>query len=157
MAFSGSTADFHPSDALDLDLDSVAAILYRRDGNYLLQHREDRDDIQFPNWWGLFGGAREEGEDADAALQREMLEELEFHVRRRERLIGCTFDLYFKRARTRKIFFSVEMTEVESSKLSLHEGQAMAWFSFSEILAHAQQIVPYDLGMITLHHSLRVS
>ena len=155
MTFSASAAISGTDSTLHLD--SVAAILYMRDGRYLLQHREDRDDIQFPNWWGLFGGARELGEDADAALQREMSEELEFQVREHELFVGCTFDLYFKRRHTRKIFYSIEMTEAESRGLLLREGQAMAWFCFADILGHAEQIIPYDLGMITLHHSLRAA
>ena len=43
-----------------LHLDSVAAIIWQAAGpRYLLQHREDRTDIAYPNWWSLFGGALE--------------------------------------------------------------------------------------------------
>jgi 8-oxo-dGTP pyrophosphatase MutT (NUDIX family) len=136
-----------------LDLDSVAAIIYMSGRRYLLQHREDRSGISYPNAWGLFGGARETGEDAEAALRREMMEELEFPVGACSLFVGCTFDLRFEARRTRKIFFSVEMTETEVQRLVLREGQGMAWLSFGEILARADDVVPYDLGMIALHHS----
>jgi 8-oxo-dGTP pyrophosphatase MutT (NUDIX family) len=135
-----------------LDLDSVAAIIFMPGHRYLLQHRENRSDILFPNWWGFFGGAREQGEDAEAALRRELWEELEFSVAELRRFVGCTFDLNFQGRRTRKIFFSIEMAEANSRGLVLHEGQGMAWLHFSEILARADDIIPYDLGMIALHN-----
>jgi 8-oxo-dGTP pyrophosphatase MutT (NUDIX family) len=131
----------------------VAAIILLPGGRYLLQHREDRAGISFPNAWGLFGGARESGENADAALRREMMEELEFSVGACSLFVGCTFDLRFEARRTRKIFFSVEMTDAEARGLVLREGQGMAWLDFHEILGRASHVVPYDLGMIALHHS----
>jgi 8-oxo-dGTP diphosphatase len=136
-----------------LDLDSVAAIIFMSGPRYLLQHREDRNDISYPNWWSVFGGAREHGESAEAALRRELMEELEFSVGECKPFLGCTFDLWFAVRRIRKIFFSVEMTEAEARGLVLHEGQGMAWLRFEEILERAVQIVPYDLGVIALHYS----
>jgi 8-oxo-dGTP diphosphatase len=136
-----------------LDLDSVAAIIFLPSRRYLLQHREGRASISFPNAWGLFGGARESGEEAEAALRREIMEELEFSVGACSLFVGCTFDLRFEARRTRKIFFSFEMTEAEAHGLVLREGQGMAWLGFQEILARADHVVPYDLGMIALHHS----
>jgi 8-oxo-dGTP pyrophosphatase MutT (NUDIX family) len=137
----------------EFDLDSVAAIIFTSDHRYLLQHREDRGDIAYPDWWCLFGGAREPGEDAETALRREMMEELAFSVGECGPLVGCTFDLWFEARRTRKIWFCVEITETESRGLVLHEGQGMAWLRFEQIIERASQIVPYDLGMIALHNS----
>jgi 8-oxo-dGTP diphosphatase len=136
-----------------LDLDSVAALIFRPDGRYLLQHRENRSDISYPNWWSLFGGARDPGERAEDAMRRELREELEFTVRECVPFLGCTFERWFEGRRTRRIFFSVETSERETQALVLHEGQGMAWFTLDEILARATQIVPYDLGVISLHYS----
>jgi 8-oxo-dGTP pyrophosphatase MutT (NUDIX family) len=149
---SPSPLETKPAASEKLDLDSVAAIIYLPGRRYLLQHREDRGDISYPNCWGLFGGAREAGEEAETALRREMMEELEFSVGAFSLFVGCTFDLRFEVRRTRKIFFSVEMTEAEACGLVLREGQGMAWLGFHEILARAEDVVPYDLGMIALHH-----
>jgi 8-oxo-dGTP pyrophosphatase MutT (NUDIX family) len=120
---------------------------------YLLQHREDREGVAYPNWWSLFGGAREPGETGEATLRRELLEELDFCVLDCMPLLGCTFDLWFEGLRTRKIFFTVEMAQAEADKLVLREGQGMGWLSFSDILGRADQIVPYDLSVIALHNS----
>ncbi len=70
--------------------------------------------------------------------------------------LGCTFERWFDGRFTRRIFFSVETSDHEIQALVLHEGQGMAWFTLDEILARATQIVPYDLGVISLHHSQRV-
>jgi 8-oxo-dGTP pyrophosphatase MutT (NUDIX family) len=138
----------------EFDLDSVAAIIFTSDHRYLLQHREDRDDISYSNWWCLFGGAREPGEDAEAALRRELMEELAFPVVECTALVGCTFDLRFETRLTRKVWFCVEMTEAQTRGLVLHEGQGMAWLRFEQIIERSNRIVPYDLGMIALHNSL---
>ena len=136
-----------------LDLDSVAALIFRPDGRYLLQHRENRSDISYPDWWSLFGGARDANERAEDAMRRELQEELELTVRECVPFLGCTFEIWFEGRLTRKIFFSVETSDCEIQALVLHEGQGLAWFALDEILARGTQIVPYDLGVISLHHS----
>src|SRR5258708_25360949 len=88
-----------------LDLDSVAALIFRTDGRYLLQHREDRSDISYPNWWSLFGGARDPDERAEDAMRRELREELELTVRECTPFLRRTFEIWFQERLTRKIFF----------------------------------------------------
>ncbi len=134
-----------------LDLDSVAALI-SMGPRYLLQHREDRLGVTYPNCWGLFGGACEPGESAPDALRRELLEEIGIEIGHYEPLLTCVYDLWFEDRRTRKAFFSVELSETEAGKLVLGEGQGMAWFRFAEIMARADQVVPYDLSVIALHN-----
>ena len=136
-----------------LDLDSVAALIFRADGRYLLQHRENRNDISYPDFWSLFGGARDAGERAEDAMRRELHEELELNVRDCVPFLGCVFEIWFQERLTRKIFFSVEADDSEIRSIVLHEGQGLAWFTLDEILAQGRRIVPYDLGVISLHHS----
>jgi 8-oxo-dGTP diphosphatase len=136
-----------------LNLDSVAAVIHAADGRYLMQHREDRPGISYPGWWSLFGGAREEGETALAAIRRELMEELEYPLRSATPFIGCLYDIFFEARRARKIFFEIPMAADDASRLVLHEGQGMNWFTLDEILDRARTIVPYDLGILTMHHS----
>jgi 8-oxo-dGTP pyrophosphatase MutT (NUDIX family) len=60
--------------------DSAAAIIVNPSGGLLLQLRDDRADIFFPNHWGCFGGAIDAGETYEENLQRELFEELHFTV-----------------------------------------------------------------------------
>ncbi|NEP46851.1 MAG: NUDIX domain-containing protein [Okeania sp. SIO2H7] len=51
------------------------AILYR-DGKFLMQLRDDIPGIIYPGCWGFFGGHIEEGETPEAAVKRELQEEI---------------------------------------------------------------------------------
>jgi 8-oxo-dGTP diphosphatase len=53
----------------------AVAILYR-DGQYLMQLRDDRPDIIYPKRWAFFGGHLEPGETPEAGLLRELMEEI---------------------------------------------------------------------------------
>ena len=134
-----------------LDLDSVAALIFMAP-RYLLQHREDRHGVTYPNCWGLFGGARENGESVGDALRRELLEELNLEVTSYEPLLTCTYELWLEDRKTRRAFFSIEITNAQAGKIVLGEGQGMAWLRFEEVMARADQFVPYDLSVIALHN-----
>lgn len=56
----------------------AAALLLDEQGRYLMQLRDDVPHILHPGAFGLFGGAIEAGEDADAAVRRELDEEIGF-------------------------------------------------------------------------------
>ena len=50
--------------------------MLRQDNRWLLQLRDDIDEIVAPGCWGLFGGHLEADENAEIALRRELLEEI---------------------------------------------------------------------------------
>ena len=56
---------------------TVGAILMNTAGKILLQQRDDRPDLRYAGHWTTFGGRVEPGEHPDAALRRELLEEIE--------------------------------------------------------------------------------
>ena len=62
-----------------------AAALLVCDGRYLMQLRDDKPGILLPDHWALFGGTVDPGEDAAAAMRRELVEELELRPRRGRR------------------------------------------------------------------------
>jgi 8-oxo-dGTP diphosphatase len=51
------------------------AILYR-EGQFLLQLRDNIPNILYPGCWGFFGGHVEEAETPEVAMRRELLEEI---------------------------------------------------------------------------------
>src|SRR5689334_9608515 len=59
----------------------AAALLVTGDGRYLMQLRDDIPTIMLPDHWSLFGGSVDPGETVEAALRRELMEELEFRAR----------------------------------------------------------------------------
>ena len=54
----------------------VAVAMLHRQGQWLLQLRDDIDGIISPGCWGLFGGHLESGESPEAGLRRELDEEI---------------------------------------------------------------------------------
>src|SRR5262245_25765419 len=73
--------------------DAAAALLVLEDGRYLLQLRDDLPHIWYPDHWGLFGGGVDHGEDAVAALRRELREELDLDMAEARPFVSFTFDL----------------------------------------------------------------
>ncbi len=59
----------------------VLSILEQSDGRVVLQLRSDIEGIANPNKWGLFGGHVEAGESPNAAMLREVEEELSIQLR----------------------------------------------------------------------------
>ena len=55
----------------------VMAIIYQ-EGKYLMQLRDDIPNIVYPGVWGFFGGHMEPGEEPEAALKRELIEEINY-------------------------------------------------------------------------------
>jgi 8-oxo-dGTP pyrophosphatase MutT (NUDIX family) len=65
--------------------DGVAAIL-RVGDRFVLQHRDNKPDIDLPGLWSLFGGELETDEAPAAGIRREIVEELALQVDDFERL-----------------------------------------------------------------------
>ena len=56
----------------------VAIAILHRNGQFLLQLRDNIPGIIYPGHWGLFGGHLEPGESPAVAVERELLEEIAY-------------------------------------------------------------------------------
>jgi len=125
------------------------------DGAYLMQLRSQKAGIFYPGHWGLFGGAVEDGEHADAALARELREELGIEVADAEYFTEFSFDFGFcGRGQVWRRYYRVAMTAREAAKMVLGEGSEMRAFTAGEILA-LPRLVPYDAFAIWLDATQR--
>lgn len=61
---------------LEDDRRHVAVAILYRENQFLLQLRDDKPNIAHPGRWAFFGGHLEPGENPEAGVQRELLEEL---------------------------------------------------------------------------------
>jgi 8-oxo-dGTP pyrophosphatase MutT (NUDIX family) len=61
-------------------LAAVAVAILYQEGKFLMQLRDDFPGIIYPGHWGLFGGHLEPGETPEAALKRELLEEINYAI-----------------------------------------------------------------------------
>jgi 8-oxo-dGTP pyrophosphatase MutT (NUDIX family) len=131
--------------------DAVAALLVLEDGRYLMQLRDDKPDIYYPDHWGLFGGAVEKDEEPLAALHRELNEEL--GLTRREATYFTRFDFDLTCVGQRevyRIFYVVPVMLNEIGSLVLREGASMDAIAGEELLLN-RQVVPYDAFALWLH------
>jgi 8-oxo-dGTP diphosphatase len=55
-------------------------LLFDRNRRLLIYLRDDKPEIPFPNYWDFFGGHVEAGETPEAALVRELKEELDIEL-----------------------------------------------------------------------------
>lgn len=131
--------------------DAVAAILELDDRRCLLQHRDDKDGIWYPDHWGLFGGGIEHGETAEAAMARELDEELGWRPSSMTPLSDLAFDLKPAgiRSYVRK-YFIVRMPTSVMPALRLGEGQEFAAFDLPWALEELR-ITPYDAFALFLY------
>ncbi len=131
---------------------AAVAIIVDEYGRYLMQLRDARPDIFFPAHWGCFGGALDLEETHEAALNRELWEELRLDATRAKvaRFTEFTFDFGFAGAGIidrRYFVVGIEASVVE--RLSLGEGCEMRLFEGPDLLAQA--MVPYDRFALWMH------
>jgi 8-oxo-dGTP pyrophosphatase MutT (NUDIX family) len=133
--------------------DAVAALLVLPDGRYIMQRRDVLPHIFYPDHWGCFGGAVNEGESPLDALKREVHEELEYQVQTAREFVRFDFDFTnIGEPKVYRIFFEVQMPESALPHLVLHEGAAIEAVAGAELLSQ-RRVTPYDAFAIWLHMS----
>lgn len=106
----------------------AGALLVHPDRQVLLHHRDDNPGISNPGKWALFGGHIEPGETPEAALERELLEELGLGISQPQQfavLHGAT---------TRYFIYLVGIVQ-SVEELVLTEGQGLGYFTPEAALA----------------------
>lgn len=132
--------------------DAVAALLMLEDGRYVMQLRDPKPEIFYPDHWGCFGGAVDHGEDPRQALARELREELEFEIVSTRQFTRFDFDFgSLGRPSVYRIYFEVPVSTLAYSRFVLHEGAQFRAFSGAEILQQSR-VTPYDAFAIWLHY-----
>lgn len=131
--------------------DAVVALITLDDGRYLMQLRSQKAGIFYPGHWGLFGGAIDAGEDADAALVRELREEVGNEIGDAHYFTEFSFDFSFcGLSRVWRRYYTVALSSCRIEDLVLGEGTAMKAFTARDLLT-AQRVVPYDAFAVWLH------
>ncbi|BAY80216.1 NUDIX hydrolase (plasmid) [Nostoc linckia NIES-25] len=92
----------------------------------LLVLRDNKSSIPFPNTWALLGGYIEENESKEAAIRRELVEEMELELGEIK-----FFKSYFWQECDEHIFWT--QLDLDISQITLHEGQKLGYFSREEI------------------------
>jgi len=100
-------------------------------GEVLLQLRDNKPEIPYPNTWGTFGGQIEAGEQPEQAVIREIKEELDYQPKALEQygLFPCDgYDIYM---------FCCCDPGLKLDALQVHEGQRAEFFSSADLDGHS--------------------
>lgn len=132
-------------------LDAVAAIILVDDGSYLMQLRDDKPGIFYPDHWGFFGGAVESCEDPEQALRRELMEELALPVGELRYFTRMDFDFSpFGAGHCYRLFYEVPLARQALAGLRLGEGRRMEALDPADLLLN-RRVVPYDSFALWMH------
>ena len=133
------------------DRDIAAAVLVAEaDGRYLLQLRDEKPGLHLSGHWGLFGGSLEPGETPEAAMRRELLEELGFVARDLVPIAVSTHAIEAAAAVFRLHFFAVPFSAAEHAAMVQREGAGQGLFTAAEA-CRLEKISPWDLCALLLH------
>ena len=106
---------------------AVALAMLQRDGQWLLQLRDDVDTIIYPGHWGLFGGHLDPGETATEAVMRELQEEISWTP-------GTPLELWFTHNNGTRIAHVFRgCLDVPLEELQLLEGQDLRLVSLEQL------------------------
>jgi 8-oxo-dGTP diphosphatase len=116
-------------------IQTVSALLVNCEGRVLLQQRDHTPGIRFPGCWSTFGGGVEPGETPDAAMRRELLEELTLEAVPEMRLWkvvqqALTVD---SAPVLLEIYVYVGRLDVDAAALAIHEGQAARYLGLDDL------------------------
>jgi len=129
----------------------AAALMVTGDGRYLMQLRDDIPTIMLPGHWALFGGSIDEGESAETAMRRELMEELEFRASDVAPFTEMIVELPREPRRyDRMSFFAVAITPGDVDGMVLREGADRRLFT-PEALALEPRVAPWDLAAVMMH------
>jgi len=115
---------------------------------YLLQLRDNKKNIFFPGFWGLFGGRLDRNEIHAKAIKREINEETNLIVKVIRKILTVDFRMVGLRKERNIIYFDCKV--LKNKKIILREGQKYNFFSFSQI--KKLKIVPMDFVAINCHY-----
>jgi 8-oxo-dGTP pyrophosphatase MutT (NUDIX family) len=124
---------------------SAGAIIHDPEGRVLLQLRDNRPDVAFGGYWGLFGGRIEAGETPWQGLLRELEEELSFTPPERPAYfstIAWNGGGLGALVRTRH-YFLVGLGNLNADDFRLGEGAGLIRASASQIPAELN-VMPHD-------------
>jgi len=102
-------------------------ILEDKNGRILLQLRDNKQGIDYPNKWGTFGGQIEEGETPEEAIKREIREELNYDLSAPEFIGNFPFEGY-----NIYIFRKID-SNITIKHLEINEGQKGEFLTFEQL------------------------
>jgi 8-oxo-dGTP pyrophosphatase MutT (NUDIX family) len=134
---------------------AIGALIINAKNEILLQLRDDKPDIFFPNLWGTFGGAVEPDETPETALAREMEEELGIDISTCKTKFFSEFTFDFAcwgYGTVYRKFYLIDASHLALDDFTLGEGQKLGYFAVDYALS-SLRLVPYDGFILWMYHA----
>lgn len=132
---------------------AAAVILYYND-MILLQKRDNKDYIFYPDYWGLFGGAKDQNENYKTTAIRELGEELNYQIYKEDISYFFKMEIEFpypkKTIKVYRYFYIHKINNIKlfNKNVKLLEGSHMNFFGKKE--TNFLKITPYDCFALDL-------
>jgi len=130
-----------------MTIQAVKAIIVFKN-NYLLQLRDKKKNISFPNHWGLFGGKIDKNERNIKALKREIKEETNQNVKVKRKILSVNFSIIGLKKKRNLQYYECKIIGKRIIKLT--EGKKYNFFSFKKI--KKLNVVPMDFVALKSHY-----
>jgi 8-oxo-dGTP diphosphatase len=112
---------------------TVSALLVNARGQLLLQLRDDKPSLRFPNHWTTFGGAVDAGEHPDDAMRRELREEIALTPQMHLWKMILQAVTYRGEPCILENYVYVGALDCDPQTLTVHEGRRAAYFSAADL------------------------
>lgn len=109
---------------------AVKIFLVNNKKQILLQLRDNKKGILYPNYWDLFGGTVEVGETYLNAIKREINEEIDSEITNLSILASVN---HWVGRKLFKVIIFKGLINKKDSEINLTEGQEVRYFSFNQI------------------------
>lgn len=111
----------------------ASAIPVNTNGQILLQLRDDRPDLLYPNCWTTLGGGVEEDETFDEAIRRELLEEIELELPvKLWRVDESIIEIHGHQFHVENAIYTGRI-DLPISEIKLNEGQRLGYFGLDDL------------------------
>lgn len=108
------------------NVNSTVALLINYENKILLQLRDDKEGIVYPNMWGAPGGSIEKNESPLIGMLRELSEEINYKPKNLKFLDIIPYDYG-------KLFIFLSKINLPIEQITLTEGQKLDYFGLEQL------------------------
>lgn len=139
---------------------NASAIIFFYKNKVLLQKRDYLENIFYPGYWGLFGGSKNNNENYQSTVIREIKEEIDYKIDKKNLRYFIKLDLEFptfkNNVSVKRYFFSYEIKNIFKFKRNLVLREGSDWGFFDKKKCNRLQVTPYDKFALDIFYDRKI-